>query len=69
MSISLTILEVDDEWKGYFNPSNEIIFEVMGYETSFKSRSSLVCLVENYKVRGHVLLRPAGKEQKACSTP
>ncbi|GKU89683.1 hypothetical protein SLEP1_g3789 [Rubroshorea leprosula] len=63
------ILEADDERERCFNPKDEIVSKVIEYETSLKSKSSLVYLVENYRVLDHVLLKPIGREERACSTP
>ncbi|GKV02678.1 hypothetical protein SLEP1_g15076 [Rubroshorea leprosula] len=41
----------------------------MGYETSLENRGGLAHLVENYGVLGRVLVRPAGKRERACSAP
>ncbi|GKV43065.1 hypothetical protein SLEP1_g50405 [Rubroshorea leprosula] len=69
LGVLLNILEREDEREECFNPEEEIVCKVMGYETSLENRSGLAHLVENYEVPGHVLVRPAGKRKRACSAP
>ncbi|GKV01450.1 hypothetical protein SLEP1_g14001 [Rubroshorea leprosula] len=69
LGVPSNILEREDEREACFNPEEEIISEVMGYETTLENRSSLAHLVENYGVPGRVLVRSAGKRERACSAP
>ncbi|GKV48209.1 hypothetical protein SLEP1_g55035 [Rubroshorea leprosula] len=46
-----------------------IVYEVRGYVSELGSRSSLRGLVGNCNLPHHVLIRPAGVNERACSAP
>lgn len=69
MEVPSTILNDDDEQEAYFNASENIMLEVMRYESSLRDKVSLSHLVDNYDIPGHVLLRLVSKEERACSAP
>ncbi|GKV22138.1 hypothetical protein SLEP1_g32029 [Rubroshorea leprosula] len=60
LGVPSNILEREDGREPCFNPEEEVVGEVAGYETSLENRGSLAHLVENYGVPGRVLVRPAG---------
>ncbi|GKU96256.1 hypothetical protein SLEP1_g9508 [Rubroshorea leprosula] len=66
LGVPLNILDREDEREDCFNLEEEIVGELMGYETSLGNKSSLAHLVENYEVLGHVLMRPARRRERAC---
>ncbi|GKV20174.1 hypothetical protein SLEP1_g30333 [Rubroshorea leprosula] len=63
------ILEREDGREPCFNPEEEVVSEVAGYETTLENRGSLAHLVENYGVPGRVLVRSTGSRERACSAP
>ncbi|GKV01290.1 hypothetical protein SLEP1_g13855 [Rubroshorea leprosula] len=69
LGVPLNILEREDGREPCFNPEEEVVSEVVGYESMLGNRGSLAHLVENYGVPGHVLVRPAGSRERACSAP
>ncbi|GKV04528.1 hypothetical protein SLEP1_g16681 [Rubroshorea leprosula] len=54
---------------GCYDPDLEIVSEVRGYVSELGSRSSLRGLVGNCNLPHHVLIRPAGVNERACSAP
>ncbi|GKV13767.1 hypothetical protein SLEP1_g24747 [Rubroshorea leprosula] len=69
LGVRSNILEREDGREPCFNPEEEVVSEVAGYETTLENRGSLAHLVENYGVPGRVLVRPAGSRERACSAP
>ncbi|GKU97934.1 hypothetical protein SLEP1_g11006 [Rubroshorea leprosula] len=67
LGVPSNILEREDGREPCFNPEEEVVSEVAGYETTLENRGSLAHLVENYEVPGRVLVRPAGSRERACS--
>ncbi|GKV48646.1 hypothetical protein SLEP1_g55445 [Rubroshorea leprosula] len=67
--VPTNILEVGDNQGKCYNESDEVMGEVVGYESCWRSRGELGHLVENYSIPPHVLVRPAGGEERACSAP
>ncbi|GKV37356.1 hypothetical protein SLEP1_g45397 [Rubroshorea leprosula] len=67
LGVPSNILEREDGREPCFNPEEEVVSEVAGYETTLENRGSLAHLVENYGVSGRVLVRPAGSRERACS--
>ncbi|GKV33928.1 hypothetical protein SLEP1_g42364 [Rubroshorea leprosula] len=64
VGIPSNILEVDPDRAKFYNEEDEVVEEVAGYESMWKSRSDLAHLVEQYAIPGHVLLRPAREREK-----
>ncbi|GKV06376.1 hypothetical protein SLEP1_g18277 [Rubroshorea leprosula] len=69
VGIPSNILEVDLDRAKFYNEEEEVVEEVVGYESMWRRRSDLTHLVEHYAIPGHVLLRPAGERERACSAP
>ncbi|GKV39514.1 hypothetical protein SLEP1_g47272 [Rubroshorea leprosula] len=69
LRVPSNILEREDGRESCFNPEEEVVSEVAGYETTLENRGSLAHLVENYGVPGRVLVRSAGSRERACSAP
>ncbi|GKV09508.1 hypothetical protein SLEP1_g20994 [Rubroshorea leprosula] len=69
LGVPSNILEREDGRKLCFNPEEEVVSEVAGYETTLENRGSLAHLVKNYGVPGRVLVRPAGSRERGCSAP
>ncbi|GKV19463.1 hypothetical protein SLEP1_g29724 [Rubroshorea leprosula] len=69
VGIPPNVLEVDPDRAKFYNEDEEVVEEVAGYESTWKKRSDLTHLVEQYAIPGHVLLRPAGERERACSAP
>ncbi|GKV12092.1 hypothetical protein SLEP1_g23289 [Rubroshorea leprosula] len=65
LGVPSNILEREDGREPCFNPEEEVVGEVAGYETSLENRGSLAHLVENYGVPGRVLVRPARSRERA----
>ncbi|GKV50199.1 hypothetical protein SLEP1_g56912 [Rubroshorea leprosula] len=63
------ILEVADNWGRCYDESDEVVGEVMRYESCWRCRGELGHLVENYSIPPHVLVRLARGEERACSAP
>ncbi|GKV50147.1 hypothetical protein SLEP1_g56859 [Rubroshorea leprosula] len=69
LRVPSNILEREDGREPCFNPEEEVVSEVAGYETTLENRGSLAHLVENYGVPGRVLVRPARSRERACLAP
>ncbi|GKV35462.1 hypothetical protein SLEP1_g43726 [Rubroshorea leprosula] len=67
--IPSNILEAGSSVDGCYDPDLEIVSEVRGYMSELGSRGSLRGLVGNCNLPHHVLLRPAGVNERACSAP
>ncbi|GKV13260.1 hypothetical protein SLEP1_g24300 [Rubroshorea leprosula] len=67
VGIPSNILEVDPDRAKFYNEEDEVVEEVAGYESMWRSRSDLAHLVEQYAIPRHVLLRPAKERERACS--
>ncbi|GKV17253.1 hypothetical protein SLEP1_g27784 [Rubroshorea leprosula] len=67
--VPTNILEVGDNRGRCYDESDEVVGEVMRYESCWRCRGELGHLVENYSIPPHVLVRPAGGEERACSAP
>ncbi|GKU99461.1 hypothetical protein SLEP1_g12311 [Rubroshorea leprosula] len=67
--IPSNILEAGGGVDGCYEPDLEIVSEVRGYVSELGSRDSLRGLVGNCNLPHHVLIRPAGVNERACSTP
>ncbi|GKV02581.1 hypothetical protein SLEP1_g15003 [Rubroshorea leprosula] len=63
------VLEVDSDRAKFYNEEEEVVSEVVGYESMWRRRSDLSHLVEQYAIPGHVLLRPVGERERVCSAP
>ncbi|GKV17104.1 hypothetical protein SLEP1_g27648 [Rubroshorea leprosula] len=61
VGVPSNILEVDNGRAKYYNEEEEVVSEVVGYETSWKSRGELAHLVEQYSIPGHILFRLVGE--------
>ncbi|GKV11063.1 hypothetical protein SLEP1_g22349 [Rubroshorea leprosula] len=67
--IPSNILEAGSRVDGCYDPDLEVVSEVRGYVSELGSRSSLRGLVGNCKLPHHVLIRPAGVNERACLAP
>ncbi|GKV35685.1 hypothetical protein SLEP1_g43922 [Rubroshorea leprosula] len=67
--IPSNVLEFGDGVDGCYDPNLEIVSEVRGYVSELGSRNSLRGLVGNCNLPHHVLIRPAGVNERACSAP
>ncbi|GKV35104.1 hypothetical protein SLEP1_g43417 [Rubroshorea leprosula] len=67
--IPSNVLESGGGVDGCYDPDIEIVSEVRGYVSELGSRSSLRGLVGNCNLPHHVLIRPAGVNERACSAP
>ncbi|GKV10902.1 hypothetical protein SLEP1_g22207 [Rubroshorea leprosula] len=67
--IPSNVLESGGGVDGCYDPDLEIVSEVRGYVSELGSRSSLRGLVGNCNLPHHVLIRPVGVNEKACSAP
>ncbi|GKV45993.1 hypothetical protein SLEP1_g53016 [Rubroshorea leprosula] len=67
--IPSNILEAGNGVDGCYDPDLEVVAEVRGYVSELGSRDSLRALVGNCNLPHHVLLRPAGVNERACSAP
>ncbi|GKV30943.1 hypothetical protein SLEP1_g39704 [Rubroshorea leprosula] len=67
--IPSNVLESGGGVDGCYDPDLEIVSEVRGYVSELGSRSSLRGLVGNCSLPHHVLIRPAGVNERACSAP
>ncbi|GKV41216.1 hypothetical protein SLEP1_g48782 [Rubroshorea leprosula] len=67
--IPSNILEAESGVDGCYDPDLEVVAEVRGFVSELGSRDSLRGLVGNCKLPHHVLLRPAGVNERACSAP
>ncbi|GKV44458.1 hypothetical protein SLEP1_g51641 [Rubroshorea leprosula] len=67
--IPSNVLESGGGVDGCYDLDLEIVFEVRGYVSELGSRSSLGGLVGNCNLPHHVLIRPAGVNERACSAP
>ncbi|GKU96884.1 hypothetical protein SLEP1_g10066 [Rubroshorea leprosula] len=67
--IPSNILEAGSSVDGCYNPDLEIVSEVRGYVSELGSRDSLRGLVGNCNLPHHVLIKPAGVNERACSAP
>ncbi|GKV35920.1 hypothetical protein SLEP1_g44122 [Rubroshorea leprosula] len=67
--VSVNILEVGDGSDKFYDSGADIVSEVKGYESEFKSRDSLSYLIETYEISFRVLIRPARVKERACSSP
>ncbi|GKV44661.1 hypothetical protein SLEP1_g51823 [Rubroshorea leprosula] len=67
--IPSNILEAGSSVDGCYDPDLEIVSEVRGYVSELGSRGSLRGLVGNCNLPHHVLLRPAGVNERACLAP
>ncbi|GKV15220.1 hypothetical protein SLEP1_g26022 [Rubroshorea leprosula] len=67
--IPSNILEAGSGVDGCYNSDLDIVSEVRGYVSELGSRGSLRGLVENCNLPHHVLIRPAGVNERACSAP
>ncbi|GKV20256.1 hypothetical protein SLEP1_g30410 [Rubroshorea leprosula] len=67
--IPSNILEARSGVDGCYDPELEIVSEVRGYVSELGSRESLRGLVGNCNLPHHILIRPAGLNERACSAP
>ncbi|GKV14892.1 hypothetical protein SLEP1_g25695 [Rubroshorea leprosula] len=67
--IPANILKVGDRNNKFYDNGADIVSEVKEYESELGTRDSLSYLVETYEIYSRVLIKPAGVEEKACSTP
>ncbi|GKV28955.1 hypothetical protein SLEP1_g37939 [Rubroshorea leprosula] len=67
--VPTNILEVGNNWGRCYDESDEVVEEVVGYESCWRCRGELGHLVENYTIPPHVLVRPVRGEERACSAP
>ncbi|GKV30491.1 hypothetical protein SLEP1_g39296 [Rubroshorea leprosula] len=67
--IPSNILEAGNRVDGCYDPELEIVSEVRGYVSELGSREGLRGLVGNCNLPHHVLIRPAGVNERACSAP
>ncbi|GKV49879.1 hypothetical protein SLEP1_g56603 [Rubroshorea leprosula] len=67
--IPSNILEAGNGVDGCYDPDLEVVAEVRGYVSELGSRDSLRALVGNCNLPHHVLLRPAGVNERACLAP
>ncbi|GKV48618.1 hypothetical protein SLEP1_g55415 [Rubroshorea leprosula] len=67
--IPSNVLESGDGVDGCYDPDLEIVSEVRGYVSELGSRNSLRGLVGNCNLPHHILIRPAGVNERACSAP
>ncbi|GKV42057.1 hypothetical protein SLEP1_g49506 [Rubroshorea leprosula] len=68
-TIASNILKMDNSRGRCYDEVGEMVGEVVGYKASWKSKSSLTHLVENYGVTSYVLLRPIEDQERAYSMP
>ncbi|GKV05237.1 hypothetical protein SLEP1_g17271 [Rubroshorea leprosula] len=67
--VPTNILEVGNNRGKCYDERDEVVGEVVGYESCCRCRGELAHLVENYNIPPYVLVRPAGGEERACSAP
>ncbi|GKV05556.1 hypothetical protein SLEP1_g17553 [Rubroshorea leprosula] len=67
--VPTNILEVGDGQARCYDEREEVVGEVIGYKSCWRSREELGHLVENYNIPPHVLVRPAESEERAYLTP
>ncbi|GKV33957.1 hypothetical protein SLEP1_g42392 [Rubroshorea leprosula] len=67
--IPSNIMEVEGNVGRCYDPELDIVSEVRGYASELGSRSSFRGLVNNCNLPHHVLIRPAGVNERACSAP
>ncbi|GKV48102.1 hypothetical protein SLEP1_g54938 [Rubroshorea leprosula] len=67
--IPSSILEAGNRVDGCYDSDLDIVSEVRGYVSELGSRDSLRGLVGNCNLPPHVLIRPAGVNERACSAP
>ncbi|GKU99684.1 hypothetical protein SLEP1_g12492 [Rubroshorea leprosula] len=67
--IPSNIMEVKGNGDRCYDPELDIVFEVRGYVSELGSRGSLRGLVGNCNLHHHILIRPAGVNERACSAP
>ncbi|GKV48675.1 hypothetical protein SLEP1_g55477 [Rubroshorea leprosula] len=67
--IPSSIMEVGGNVGGCYDPELDIVFKVRGYVSELGSRSSLRGLVKNCNLPHHILIKPAGVNERACSAP
>ncbi|GKV28775.1 hypothetical protein SLEP1_g37781 [Rubroshorea leprosula] len=65
--VPTNILEVGDNRGRCYDESDEVVGEVVGYESCWRCKGELGHLVENYSIPPHVLVRPTGGEERVCS--
>ncbi|GKU87455.1 hypothetical protein SLEP1_g1851 [Rubroshorea leprosula] len=65
--VPTTILEVGGSRARCYDEREKVVGEVRGYNSCWRSRGELGHLVENYNIPPHVLVRPVGSEERACS--
>ncbi|GKV01386.1 hypothetical protein SLEP1_g13943 [Rubroshorea leprosula] len=68
-SIPITVVEVEGRGERDYDGNAEIVEEVKQYQSELRTRDSLGHLVETYEISSRVLVRLAGVEDRACSTP
>ncbi|GKU96138.1 hypothetical protein SLEP1_g9408 [Rubroshorea leprosula] len=68
-SIPITVVEVEGRGERDYDGNAKIVEEVKQYRSELRTRDSLGHLVETYEISSRVLVRPAGVEERACSTP
>ncbi|GKV13728.1 hypothetical protein SLEP1_g24712 [Rubroshorea leprosula] len=64
--IPLNILEAEGTCERCYDVEVDIVSEVVGYETKWLSRDSLIHIVETYDLPHQVLIRLVGVEERAC---
>ncbi|GKV13891.1 hypothetical protein SLEP1_g24853 [Rubroshorea leprosula] len=69
VKVPSNVLEVDHSRAKYYNEKEEVVSEVVGYQSLWRSRSDLAHLVEQYSIPGHALLMPTGEMEQACLAP
>ncbi|GKV06286.1 hypothetical protein SLEP1_g18185 [Rubroshorea leprosula] len=67
--IPSNILEAGNRVDGCYDLDLDIVSEVRGYVSELGNRESLRGLVGNCNLPHHVLIRPAGVNERACSAP
>ncbi|GKV26843.1 hypothetical protein SLEP1_g36066 [Rubroshorea leprosula] len=68
VEIPAKILEGIDGRQRHFD-EGDVVSKVINYEASWRDKSSMVHLANNYSIPSHVLLRPASEEERACPSP
>ncbi|GKV17241.1 hypothetical protein SLEP1_g27772 [Rubroshorea leprosula] len=67
--IPSNIMEVEGNTDRCYDPELDVVSEVREYRSELGSRGSFRGLVGNCNLPYHVLIRPAGVNERACSAP
>ncbi|GKV24919.1 hypothetical protein SLEP1_g34458 [Rubroshorea leprosula] len=68
-SVPITMVEIEGRIERGYDADADIVEKLKQYKFELKTRDSLGHLVENYEISSRVLVRLAGVEERACSTP